>query len=315
MKKVSIVLPTYNGENFIRESIESIINQTYTNWELIIVNDCSTDNTLAIANEYAQKDSRIKVISNKDNLKLPASLNVGFANANGEYYTWTSDDNMYKPDAINIMVNYLNNVSICDFVSCDMDYIDEHGNLINTLDKNHPNRNLLLLSYINMIGACFMYRGEIAKKIGAYDETMFGAEDYDYWCRIALEYNIHFLNKNLYQYRLQAKSLTSTHQQMIRTKDNIIIEKYAEPIAKKCGLSKSQMAKLFFNYYKESKNLYWQKKAKKANKDVFLWCQINYFLKMIFSVTKDSEHKVITIFGIKNKIQSRLKASHGRERE
>lgn len=54
MKKVSIVLPTYNGERFLRDSIESVLKQTYTNWELIIVNDCSTDNTLNIANEYAK---------------------------------------------------------------------------------------------------------------------------------------------------------------------------------------------------------------------------------------------------------------------
>lgn len=103
---VSIVLPTYNGEEYISRAIQSIINQTYTNWELIIVNDCSTDSTLEIINNFSKQDSRIKIINNDKNMKLPASLNRGFKEANGEYYTWTSDDNEYYPEAIEKMVNF-----------------------------------------------------------------------------------------------------------------------------------------------------------------------------------------------------------------
>ncbi len=78
MPKVSIVLPTYNGEKYIRESVESIINQSFTDWELIIVDDCSTDHTAMIVDQYASEDFRIKVIHNKKNQKLPQSLNIGF---------------------------------------------------------------------------------------------------------------------------------------------------------------------------------------------------------------------------------------------
>jgi glycosyltransferase involved in cell wall biosynthesis len=85
--KISVVLPTYNGARFLAESIESVINQTETHWELIIVNDCSTDNTLEIAEKYAKLDSRIRVISNEVNKKLPGALNVGFADARSEYLT------------------------------------------------------------------------------------------------------------------------------------------------------------------------------------------------------------------------------------
>ena len=89
---ISIVLPVYNGEQYIDKAVESIIGQTYKNWELILVNDCSTDHTLEILEEYAGKDVRIRIINNTHNLKLPASLNVGFENAKGRYLTWTSDD-------------------------------------------------------------------------------------------------------------------------------------------------------------------------------------------------------------------------------
>ena len=105
--KVSIVLPVFNGEKFIKDSIESVLNQTFKDFELIIVNDCSTDSTPDIINSYAEKDSRIKIINNKTNLKLPQSLNVGFKNAKGEYYTWTSDDNIYKENAIEYMASFL----------------------------------------------------------------------------------------------------------------------------------------------------------------------------------------------------------------
>ena len=195
-KLVTIVLPTYNGSKFLRDSIESVLNQTYQEWELIIVNDCSTDNTLEIAKEYEAKDDRIKVISNKTNKKLPASLNVGFSLAKGDYYTWTSDDNMYKPNAIKYMVNYLNTNPNTDLISCQFDFIDEEGNF-ERLFFNGLKREMIDLTKNCNIGACFMYRREIVQKVGNYDESYFCAEDYEYWCRIALAGNIEYLSENL----------------------------------------------------------------------------------------------------------------------
>ncbi|HXL56803.1 MAG TPA: glycosyltransferase family 2 protein, partial [Chitinophagaceae bacterium] len=100
---ISIVLPTYNGSKYIRTSIESCLNQTFTDFELIIVNDCSTDNTASIIEEYAAKDSRIIIIHNAFNKKLPLSLNTGFDIAKGKYHTWTSDDNYFAPNALEIL--------------------------------------------------------------------------------------------------------------------------------------------------------------------------------------------------------------------
>ena len=82
---VSIILPTYNGEAYIAQSIESILSQTYKKFELIIVNDCSTDHTLEIIQRYKEKDARIRVINNIVNKKLPCSLNIGFSDARGDY--------------------------------------------------------------------------------------------------------------------------------------------------------------------------------------------------------------------------------------
>ena len=80
---ISVVLPVYNGEKYLRESIDSVIAQTYQNWELLIVDDCSTDSTALIAKEYAEKDSRIHYYLNEKNLRLPRNLNRGFSLAKG----------------------------------------------------------------------------------------------------------------------------------------------------------------------------------------------------------------------------------------
>ena len=108
---ISIVLPIYNGEKYMKQSIDSVINQTYANWELLIVDDGSTDNTAAIAREYAEKDNRIKYYKNPQNMRLPKTLNRGFSLATGDYLTWTSDDNYYYPTALEKMYTTLVPVS------------------------------------------------------------------------------------------------------------------------------------------------------------------------------------------------------------
>ena len=103
--KVSIVLPTYNGAKYIRQCINSCLNQTYNNIELIIVDDGSKDETPDIIKSY--KDERIKYIMHARNLGLPYALNTGFRNAVGEYLTWTSDDNYYTKKAIETMLSFI----------------------------------------------------------------------------------------------------------------------------------------------------------------------------------------------------------------
>lgn len=169
MKKVSIVLPTYNGENYIKDSIQSVLEQSYKNWELIIVNDCSTDSTKEIVENFIKQDERIKLINNSQNKKLPASLNIGFENATGEYYSWTSDDNLYKKSAIEFMVNYLEKHQDVDLVSCNYDNIDENAKFICEFEQNKK-RTTLDLALYNNIGACFMYRKKITNILGGGGE-------------------------------------------------------------------------------------------------------------------------------------------------
>ena len=216
---ISIVLPVYNGEKYLTQSIESIINQTYKNWELIIINDCSTDNSLKIAEEYAGADSRIKVFSNETNLKLPKSLNAGFEKASGEFFTWTSDDNMYKPEALEILLNKLKLDTETVMAYADMDIINENDNLIENRIHNEP----YMLCLSNCCGACFLYRAEAAKAVGVYNPEFFLAEDYEYWLRLFRYGKLKHICKTIYYYRSHPASLSGTRLADIKAVTNRLI--------------------------------------------------------------------------------------------
>lgn len=207
-KLVSIVLPVYNGEKYLREAIDSILKQSYREFELIIVNDCSTDSTEKIIQEYMEIDSRIVYCQNKVNSKLPKSLNNGFKLAKGEYWTWTSDDNLLHINMIERLVNYLDLNSDTDLVYTDYNLIDENGTLVETVTADKPN-----LIYIkNVVNASFMYRSSVAKSVGEYDTTRFLVEDYEYWLRINLHGKINSYHECLYDYRNHGGSLTATRK-------------------------------------------------------------------------------------------------------
>lgn len=211
--KVSIVLPCYNGAKMIGEAIESVIAQTYQDWELIIVNDCSTDNTLEVAQSYAEKDQRIRVFSNEKNSKLPATLNHGFREAKGELWTWTSDDNLLLPTMLEEFVDYFDKHPEVGFVVADEEYIDMQGKVLST--HIIPDDVALRLPLNCFIGAAFMYRAEIAKKIGEYRVDLFLAEDFEYFLRLNGNCKLEHLPKVLYQYRANPGSLTATKQKEI----------------------------------------------------------------------------------------------------
>lgn len=197
----------------IGEAIESVMAQTFKDWELVIVNDCSTDNTLEVAQSYADKDVRIRVVSNEKNSKLPASLNHGFREAKGEYWTWTSDDNLLLSTMLEEMSDYLDAHPDVGMIVSDRYNIDENGDIIAEVHvPDNLNENLLLN---NGLGASFMYRSEVAKQAGAYSEELFLVEDYEYWLRLSFLTKIDTLHRFLYKYRVHSGSLSATRKEGI----------------------------------------------------------------------------------------------------
>lgn len=206
---VSIVLPVYNGEKYLEISIQSCINQTYKNWELLVIDDGSIDRTEEIVRKFEKEDNRIHFFKNKENLKLPKALNRGFSLAKGEYLTWTSDDNYFRTEALEQMVNKLQE-SKCGLVFSSYSIINEEGKemteMVAPKDYKHS-----IWSY-NVVGACFLYSREVYECIGEYDPTLFLCEDYDYWLRVFQKFEVTYIEENLYAYRRHNKALTTTHK-------------------------------------------------------------------------------------------------------
>lgn len=205
---ISIVLPVYNGERYLAESIQSCLDQTYPHWELIIVDDASTDDTSSIIAQGMAKDVRIRCIRHETNKRLPAALNTGFTHARGAYLTWTSDDNRYHLSALEEMLQVLTTGEGADFVYADYEVIDEDGQYIQTNVAPPP---LSLIQGFNAV-PCFLYRRHIYEQVGGYAEDLFLAEDYDYWLRVlSAGCTMIPLHKRLYSYRRHARSLTDQY--------------------------------------------------------------------------------------------------------
>lgn len=213
---VTIVLPCYNGAGFLAQSIDSVIAQTFTDWELIIVNDCSKDNSLEIMQRYAEKDSRIRIIDNEHNLKLPGALNRGFREARGKYLTWTSHDNRMAPNMLEEFVSYLDNNPDKGLVTaCYAAFSLKTGETL--YEVHHPDPQLHLPLF-NCVCYAFMYRREVLETVGDYDTTLFLVEDYDYWVRIWQKYPVGKIYKVLYYTGVGDDTLTLSRKKEIAEK-------------------------------------------------------------------------------------------------
>lgn len=209
---VSIVLPTYNGSRYLDQAVQSCLNQTHTDWELIIVDDASTDDTPARIAKYLAEDGRIRSLRHETNRKLPGALNTGFSLAKGDYLTWTSDDNCYRPNAIAEMVAFLESCQDVDVVYTDYSEIDQEGRVLQKITIKDPE---VLLRY-NAIGPCFLCRRNVHETVGGYDDNLFLAEDYDFWLRASVLFRLQPLHKDLYLYRRHSDSLSAKEKERIQ---------------------------------------------------------------------------------------------------
>ncbi|MEE0168235.1 MAG: glycosyltransferase [Eggerthellaceae bacterium] len=245
MSKVSIVLPTYNGEKYIRESINSVLSQTYEDWELIVIDDCSNDATPAIIQHFMEKDSRITSIRNLTNKKLPASLNIGFEHASGDYFTWTSDDNLFRNDALSIMVSTLGNNPNTDLVYCDIQRINAAGDIV-SMKEFSPSPSFIYL--YNVVQACFLYRSSIHRDLDGYDTSLFLVEDYDFWLRANRKHNIVHIKQNPYYYRMHDSSLSATREKEIRRRTCGILRRELCLPSQGIGKRLGSLVGIMYNY-------------------------------------------------------------------
>lgn len=223
--RVSVVLPVHNGAAFLEESIRSMLSQSYADFELICVDDGSTDQTPAILARYAAADRRVRVITNRPNKGLPGALNTGFAEARGSLHTWTSDDNIARPQMIERLVAALDAHPDAAIAHANYSVIDAQGRVIGFQRVGPPSEIL----FGNRIGAAFLYRAEVTQVLGGYDTALFGVEDYDFWLRAARNFRFITLDEDIYLYRRHGGSLTDQRALRIhRLVTQLILRELAE---------------------------------------------------------------------------------------
>jgi len=184
---VSIVIPCYKGARFLPAAIESCLQQTYPHLEILVVDDCSPDDCAVIAEDYARKDPRITVIRRSQNGGVSAAFNSGFCVATGAYYTRLAQDDVFAPNAIEVMVHHLEQHPDLGLVYMDYQVIDESGKVIGYAAVPGPDE---VLSWRNALGLCVMWRRKVWETVGEFDSAFDTAEDFDYWLRISQRFPI-----------------------------------------------------------------------------------------------------------------------------
>lgn len=202
---ISIVMPLYNTEKYVNEAIESVINQTYQNWELIICDDCSNDNSYFIALEYSSKDSRIKVIKNSQNMRQAYSRNKAFKKSKGEFIVILDSDDRMKPNRLEKQLEFLQKNKQYAFVCTNAIMFNNNGDIVGRMFKKRYPSPFDVIRNKGFVYGTIMIIREAFEAVHGYtvsDITQTG-EDYDLICKL---YSKKYIGANLpeflYEYRI-----------------------------------------------------------------------------------------------------------------
>ncbi len=223
---VSVIMAAKNVEKYISEAIDSVINQTYKNWELIIVDDGSNDTTLSIINSYIKNDSRIKIIRNEKSLGQAIARNTAVKNSSGDFLAILDADDIAMPDRIMEQVLFLGNNPNVSAVGGHAEIIDENGKSLGIKRKalNIDAIRFSLLLQNQFIHSTMMIRRDVFNKFGGYDNDFLYAEDYDLWSKIIEKNIVLNIDKVVSKFRIQPGSVTKMKDtQIIQLKNNMVV--------------------------------------------------------------------------------------------
>lgn len=228
---VSVILPTYNGVKYIKRAIESVLAQSFFDWELIIVDDGSSDNTEDIAKEYAGKDQRITYIKNDINLGIQKSLNKGLKEAKGKYIARIDDDDEWiDKDKLKKQVEFLNNNPDYALVGTSAIVVNEDGKelfryLLPETDQDIRNKLLMKNCFVH---SSVLFRKEAVLKFNGYseEEDVKHLEDYDLWLKLGTVGKLANLPIYAVKFMLRDESISSVNKLDQLKKDLILTKEF-----------------------------------------------------------------------------------------
>ena len=241
-EKISVIIPTYNRGNLLGNSIKSVLNQTYKNFEIIVVDDGSTDNTKSVVNQF--KDERIKYIKLTENRGSSYARNIGIQNSNGKYITFQDSDDVYYPDKLETQFkNIIYKKSNLDFCKIKVIFNDSFNYIYPTYgrEKIILNGNIFneLISNGNFIStqAILVQKNFISKYL--FDPYMPRLQDFDLILRMIPKVKISFTKKVLVELHIQNDSITNSPNKLKKALDLLLKKKFN---------FNSNQTKLFHNY-------------------------------------------------------------------
>ena len=245
---ISVIVPVFNGELTIQETINSILNQTFENIEVIISNDGSTDSTLEIVSNIS--DSRIKILS-YPNAGVSASRNRGIYQAKGEYISFMDADDLWTPDKLELQWQALQDNPQAAVAYSWTDYIDESSKFLKSgrrIKVNGDAFSKLLVTNFLENGSNPLISKKALEKVGGFDELLPVAEDKDMWLRLAANYEFVCVEKPQILYRSSMNSLSSNLKNMEATSLKVIERAFSYPQAYQFQHLKKQTISEFYKY-------------------------------------------------------------------
>ncbi|MGA2159068.1 MAG: glycosyltransferase [Dehalococcoidia bacterium] len=220
MPKVSIVIPSYNHEKYIGECIQSALNQTFQDFEVIITDDGSSDRSVKIIKEFS--DPRIQLYAFDKNRGACTAVNNCISRSRGEYIAVLNSDDAWEPGKLDKQVEYLDTHPGVGAVFTRVAFVDESGKQIgpykyrfyHIFDKENRSR-YEWLNYFFSVGNCLCHpslliRRECYDRVGLYDERMASLPDLDMWVRLCLEYDLHIIPEKLVRFRLREDEVSAS---------------------------------------------------------------------------------------------------------
>lgn len=206
---VSIITPNFNCSRYIAETIESVLAQTYTNWEMIIVDDCSTDDSYQIATEYSKKDSRIKVLKNEKNSGAAFSRNSALDIANGEYIAFLDSDDLWLPEKLEKQIKFMQENNYF-FTYTNFEHISEDSKSLNVFVSGPKIVTRRMLNNSNYLGCLtVMYDKKIVGDISISDKIK-KRNDHALWLKVIdITKKCYLLDENLSKYRKRENSISN----------------------------------------------------------------------------------------------------------
>lgn len=209
MPIISVIIPAYNSEKTIQETIESVIKQTFDDWELIVINDGSQDRTVELVSQI--KDPRIKLFS-YPNAGAPASRNRGFNNSVGQFIAFLDADDLWTPDKLESQLNALQLHPDAAVAYSWTDYIDDSGNFLKQGGRIIFNGDVypkLLVRNFLENGSNPLIKREAINDIGGFDESLKGGQDWELYLRLGEKYHFVTVEKRQILYRFSTNSISS----------------------------------------------------------------------------------------------------------